>query len=112
MPGYDGLYVISRDGDVYSLHKETPEPMSPRPSPWGPRVCLWRNNKRTTPCVHKLVERAFETATWHPDAELAWYIREQYWDHPEVRDWFARELGNEPADAEDLAPSLRLAACS
>lgn len=111
MPGYDGVYVVSRDGEVYSLHNAKPEPMAQQASPWGPRVCLWRNGKRSMPCVHKIVERAFSTATWHPDAELAWYIREQYWSHPEVRDWFARELGNEPAEVEELAPTPYMAMC-
>lgn len=102
MPGYEGDYVVSRAGEVWSLHKAAPARMRPQPSPWGPRVCLWRNGKRAFPCVHKLVELAFARPTRHPDAELARYIQQTYWNHKEVRDWFAHELGAESAEAEEV----------
>lgn len=110
IPGYDGDYVIERDGTVYSLKEAQPELQHPHSNGCSPQVCLWKNNKRTRRAVGELLQEAFGTEE-RCDAALAEYVRAQYWDHPEVREWYDRELGDDPADAEvvPLAPAESVA---
>lgn len=67
VPGYEGLYAVSSDGQVYSLPRIDPNnhPVRGRvlkatPDSHGyPRVSLWRNGSPRNRRVHQLVCEAF-----------------------------------------------------
>ncbi|QDG49316.1 hypothetical protein FIV42_00765 [Persicimonas caeni] len=96
--GYDGDYVISRDGEVWSLKGPSPNRLSTFAGALGPRVTLWRHGKRTQRYVHVLIKEAFGDDDVKPDDSLALYIREQYGDDPDVTAWADQTFGRPDAD--------------
>lgn len=82
--GFEGRYLVSRCGVVISLCGDEPIQKTTFPGPLGPRVTLYRGGVRAyRPYVHVLVRKAFGTE------DLKEYVRDEYGDHPEVREWMA-----------------------
>lgn len=73
IPEYQGLYQVSKDGEVRSLYKNTKNKtgiLRVKLTPGGyPKVNLYRNGKQTTFTVHGLMRRTF----W-PDAKSGMVI--------------------------------------
>lgn len=87
IPGYDGDYLITPDGVVYSTKWSGPRKMSTRQG----RVCLWQNGKRYRPMVTTLIRRTFGGDQAKND-DLAAYVEQHYGDAEEVQDWIQEKL--------------------
>src|SRR4051812_26207214 len=58
VPGYEGLYRVSIDGQIKSIRAG--RVLKPASNKWGHlQVCLHRNNKPNRQFVHRLVMLAF-----------------------------------------------------
>jgi hypothetical protein len=52
--GYENLYKISDTGKVFSIKRNRIVKSSPNKRGYQ-RVCLWKNRKKVSKCVHRLV---------------------------------------------------------
>jgi hypothetical protein len=61
--GYEGLYVVSNQGNIYSLnykHTGKVEKLSPKITKWGYlQVCLYKNGEVKHCLIHRLVAETF-----------------------------------------------------
>jgi hypothetical protein len=87
IPGYDGDYLITPDGEIWSRKWRGPRPMATRSGPRGPRVCLWRHGKTYEPYVHTLLERTFGAEARPDELDLVADVLAEYGDDPEVQAW-------------------------
>lgn len=89
IPGYDGDYLLTPGGTVYSTKWDGPRRMAE----FDGRVCLWRNGQRYRPRISTLLERTFgEPEEAANDDDLAAYVDEQYGDDEEVQHWIQQNL--------------------
>lgn len=94
IPGFNGDYLITPAGEVYSSKWRGPRLVETFGPPEAPRVCLWRHGHRWRPNVATLVERTFDDdEALDVDAdELAGSIHEMYGDDPAVQSWLAENF--------------------
>lgn len=98
IPGYDAGYYITPAGVIYSTKWGGVTIKDPYDGQRGPRVCLYRNNKRTRRYVDDLVELTFgSAASVKSDGHLVEDVRAEYAGHPEVEAWASDVLGEQHA---------------
>jgi len=88
IPGLDGRYYITPDGEVWSLKWRGPRLLKTFRGCSGPRVCLSRFNQRWRPDVSTLLRRTFGIGRKPAgDAQLLRDVLDEYGDHPDVIAW-------------------------
>jgi len=90
VPNFGDDYLITPDGDVWSNKWLGPRKMRTFEGDGGPRVCLWRYNRRYCPDVETLRRQTFgvEKAPTG-DAQLIRDVLEEYGNSAEVLEWAA-----------------------
>lgn len=74
---FDGAYLVTASGNVYTTRFGDPRPMSTYGDP--ARVKLSRNGNRYDPLVETLVRETFgDEDPVYRDDRLRWYLRVQY----------------------------------
>lgn len=86
IPGFDGDYLVTRKGVIYSRKWDGPRRMQPFD---GNRYCLWKNGQRYQPTVETLLERTFgqQAPASNDDDDLIEDVLEEYGDSNEVHQW-------------------------
>jgi hypothetical protein len=94
IPGLDGGYLVTPDGEVWSRKWRGPRRLKSFSGDGGPRVCLWRFGRRWCPDVATLVKMTFgEGGAPANDAKIKADILKRYGDDPEVMRWAADAFG-------------------
>jgi|SRR5690554_1678723 len=89
IPNFDGDYLITPDGEVWSVKWGGVRKKRTFRGPGGPRVCLSRFNRRWRPDVATLLRATFGIANDKPrsDAQLFAELEDEYANDPEIRAW-------------------------
>ena len=89
IPGFDGRYLITPGGEVWSTKWGGPRKMKLEAAPGGTRVCLWRNGERYRPNVNTLIRRVFgDDKPAMSDAKLRAELLEEYGAGSDAVAWF------------------------